>query len=237
MATTSELEFLLVSEDYTTFSAVSGGIKKSSGRCDFVPTTDAARGYLGRRKIDGIFVDLEVAGALELIRAIRKGSSNSRAAIFAIMPTDKASTATLNAGANFLLRKPVHADAVTLHLTTSKDLMLRERRRYFRHAVNLAVTLKHGEVEQRARMTDLSEGGMAIHATKVLTNSAIVEFAFDLNFGPMVSGRGQVAWTNSEGIAGIQFHNFHGEGKKQLEIWLKARERLSPEHIETPTPH
>jgi DNA-binding response OmpR family regulator len=236
MAASSKLEFLLVSEDYTTFSAVSGGIKKSGGRCDFVPTTDAARAYLVRRNIDGIFVDLEVPGAQELIRAIRKGSSNSRAAVFAIMLTDKASTATLNAGANFLLRKPVQADGVALHIMTAKDLMLRERRRYFRHAVNLPVTVKHGEIQRHARMTDLSEGGMAIHTAETLTNSSLVEFAFDLNFGPMLSGRGQVAWTNAGGMAGIQFHNFHGEGRKQLEIWLTARERLSPEHIETPTP-
>src|SRR2546429_5543742 len=50
----------------------------------------------------------------------------------------------------------------------SKELLLREQRRYFRHPVNLPVTLKAGEAEQQARMTNLSGGGMAVRTVKPL---------------------------------------------------------------------
>jgi len=46
-----------------------------------------------------------------------------------------------------------------LHITIAKELLLREQRRYFRHAVNLGVVLKEGQTEQNARMTNLSEKG------------------------------------------------------------------------------
>ncbi|MGC0771770.1 MAG: hypothetical protein WB543_02465 [Candidatus Acidiferrum sp.] len=109
MSALSELEFLLVSNDYATLTAVSGGVKKYEAKFGLVPTSEAAREYLERKKIDGVFVDLQVPGALELIEAIRKGPSNAKAAIFACVQTARETTGALNAGANFVLRAPLSA--------------------------------------------------------------------------------------------------------------------------------
>lgn len=222
-----ELEFVLVSGDYATMNAVSGGVKKYGAKFILVPTAEAGRDCLNRRPIDGVFVDLEVSGALGLMEAIRKGSSNSKATIFACVTDAKEYTHALSAGANFLLRKPLNEDSVALHITIAKELLERERRRYFRHAVNLPVILKDGAVEQHGRMTNLSEGGLAVRTAKTLRHSAVVDFAFDLSLGTNISGRGQVAWINSEGLAGIVLQIFHGKGKEHLEAWLTAQEQLA----------
>ena len=136
-------------------------------------------------------------------------------------------TDALSAGANFLLRKPLNEDSIALHITIAKELLERERRRYFRHAVNLPVILNDGEMEQHARMTNLSEGGMAVRTAKALKHTSITDFAFDLPAGASVGGRGQVAWTNTEGMAGIILQNFHGTGREHLEVWLRAPEQLA----------
>jgi len=220
------LEFVLVSNDYATMNAVSKGVEKYGGKFVLVPEADAARDYLSRRKTDGVFVDLEVAGALALIESIRQGTSNSKVVIFACARSSKEYTSTLNAGANFLLRKPVSLDSVALHITISKELLERERRRYFRHPVNLPIVLKEGEFEQRARMTNLSEGGMAVHTVKPLRHSAAVDFSFDLPMGVSIKGKGRVAWINAQGMAGIVAESFDGKAKEHLEGWLAAREQL-----------
>src|SRR5713101_3732356 len=106
MSPLSELEFVLVSSDYATMNAVSGGVKKHGAKFILVPTAEAARDCLNRRKIDGVFVDLEVPGALAVIEGIRKGASNDKAVIFACLADAKDNTPALSAGANFLLRKP-----------------------------------------------------------------------------------------------------------------------------------
>jgi ActR/RegA family two-component response regulator len=222
-----ELEFVLVSSDYATMSAVSGGVKKYGAKFSLVPTAETGRDCLNRRKIDGVFVDLEVAGALGLIEAIRKGTSNNKAVIFACVTDAKEYTQALSAGANFLLRKPLQEDGVALHITIAKELLERERRRYFRHAVNLQLILKEGEAEQHARMSNLSEGGMAVRTAKALRHSAVVDFAFELPTGASVSGKGQVAWINTEGMAGIIAQTFHGKGREHLEAWLAAQEQLA----------
>jgi len=42
-----------------------------------------------------------------------------------------------------------------------------------------------------------------------------------------VKGKGQVAWINTEGMAGIILQTFHANGKERLEAWLTAQEHLS----------
>lgn len=226
-----ELEFVLLSNDYATMTAVSGGVKKCGAKFSLVPSAKAARDCFSRRKVDGIFVDTTVTGALELIEGIRKGTSNCKAVIFACIRSMNESTATLNAGANFLLRQPLNADNVALHINSSKELLESERRRYFRHAVNLPVTLSDGKVEYRARMTDLSENGMAIQTVKPLKVSSMVEFTFELSFGGCVSGKGRVAWTNTQGAAGIFLQMIRGSGREHLEAWLESRERLEAKTV------
>lgn len=220
------LEFVLVSSDYALMQAVSKAVKKYGAKFVLVPTAHEARECLDRRKIDGIFVDMEVPGALGLVESTRKGTSNSKAVIFACLVNAKESTQILAVGANFLLRKPLTEDAVTMHITISKELLLREQRRYFRHAVNLSVTLQEGALEQQARITNLSGGGMAVRSAKPLKHGAAMDFTFELSLGVRISGRGQVAWMNSEGMAGIMLQTLRGKGGEQLDAWLAARENL-----------
>jgi CheY-like chemotaxis protein len=220
------LEFVLVSSDYATMQVVSKAVKKFGAKFVLVPTAHEARELLKRRKIDGVFVDMEVPGALGLIESTRKGTSNSKAVLFACLANTKESTQILAVGANFLLRKPVTEEGVMMHITISKELLVREQRRYFRHPVNLPVTLKEGEVEQQARITNLSGGGMAVRTVKPLKHGAVLDFTFELSLGVRISARGQVAWVNSEGMAGIMLQTLRGKGTDHLDAWLAARELL-----------
>jgi len=176
--------------------------------------------------IDGVFVDLEVAGALGVMESIRKGTSNAKVVIFACVVHAREYTDALGAGANFLLRKPLNEDSIALHITIAKELLERERRRYFRHAASVPVILKEGEVEQHARMTNLSEGGMAVRTARALKHNALIDFDIDLPARASVTGRGQVAWTNTEGMAGVILQNFRGTGRENLEAWLRIQEQL-----------
>jgi CheY-like chemotaxis protein len=234
MSPPMELEFVLVSGDYATMNTVASGVKKYGGKFVLVPEAEAARDYLTRRKTDALFVDLDVPGAIPLIESIRKGTSNNKVVIFACGMSSKDHTSTLNAGANFLLRKPLTVDAVFLHITIAKELLERERRRYFRHPVNLPVILKDEGSEQRARITNLSEGGMAVHTVKPLRRTGFVDFVFELPLGVSIHGKGQVAWINAEGMAGIAVQKLDGSGKEYLESWLLAQEELGPK--KTPQP-
>jgi CheY-like chemotaxis protein len=231
MSSLRTLEFVLMSNDYSTFTTVSAGVKKFGAALTLVPNSEFARNCLARRKIDAVFVDHQVPGALEFIDSIRKGTSNSKVVIFACIVDSSFSTAAVSAGANVVVKKPITAEGVTMHITLAKELMMSERRRYFRHPVNLHVLLKDEESQQHAKITDLSEGGMAVRTARPLKHSSLVEFAFDLSFATNLTGKGQVAWTNTEGGAGISIRFFYGTGQVQLKAWLDAREQIARKNI------
>ncbi|PYT99277.1 MAG: hypothetical protein DMG38_12395 [Acidobacteria bacterium] len=131
------------------------------------------------------------------------------------------------------MRKPLTEDAVMMHIAISKELLVREQRRYFRHPVNLPLPLKEGEFEQQARITNLSGGGMAVRTAKPLKHGAVLDLTFELSMGLRISARGQVAWVNPEGMAEITLQTLRGKGSEQLDTWLAAREKL---HLEGKPP-
>lgn len=232
MKARTPLEFLLVSNDFKTLTAVTEGLKQFGGSLGFVPTCDSAQRYVERHKLDGVFIDVDVPGALELIQAIRQGSSNRLVVIFACVTDAKESAATLVPGANIFLQKPLTTESVVSHANGAQEMMARERRRYFRQPLSLSVSLKSEEGEQWARMTNLGEGGMALHIVNRLAHSSVVEFGFELPFGQPITGKGMVAWANSEGLIGIKFQLLRGKGHDAIQDWLENRQRISIEPVE-----
>ena len=104
MASTTVLEFLLISNNYETLTAVAGGLRQIGASFDFAPTSEAGREYIGRRKLDGIIVDLDVPGAEDLILSVRQGISNRSVVVFACLPSGNKSPVAVVAGATFFSR-------------------------------------------------------------------------------------------------------------------------------------
>jgi response regulator RpfG family c-di-GMP phosphodiesterase len=223
MTSSTTLEFLLVSENYQTLTAVSQAIKQIGASLGFAPAADSAHEYLQRRKVDGIFVDMEVSGAENLIASIRQGMSNRHAVVFACVPSPTASPVVFVTGATFLLQKPLTMESVAANLNAAQEMMAREKRQYFRLPVNLPVFLMADGVEQRAMMTNLSEGGMALRLVKPLAHRSIVEFTFELSSGATIRGKGLTAWANNDGMIGLKFQFLRGDGASRLQEWLNAR--------------
>jgi hypothetical protein len=193
-------------------------------------TSDAGCDYVGRRKIDAIFLDLEIPDWQQVLEGLRLGTPNRFCVAFACTGNRLAGKEARNRGVHAILQKPLSVEDVVSHLKSSHDLMVRERRRYFRHQVYLPLTLTVNGAEQHALITNLSEGGMAVRVTHALECSSLVDFSFQLRAGPTVSGRGNVAWHDSEGLVGIGFQFFRDNGEDSLLAWIRRQEQLNPEH-------
>ena len=224
MATTTALEFLLISNNYETLTAVAGGLQQIGASFDFAPTSEAGRDYIGRRKLDGIIVDLDVPGAEDLILSVRQGISNRSVVVFACLPSGNKSPVAVVAGATFLLPQPLTPESVASQVLAARSSMLQERRRFFRYPLSLPVQLTLNGVEQRSMMTNLSEGGMAVYIVKPVEHPRMIEFAFELPSGDSISGKGSIAWANNEGMLGIKFQFLRGKGEEILQKWLWERQ-------------
>lgn len=222
------LEFLLVSANYQTVTAVAAGLEQVGARCNFAPTREAGQDYVGRRRVDGVIVDLDVPGAQDLILAIRQGPSNRGVVVFACPPSGNASPVALVAGASYLLARPLTPESVAAHVSAAQSSMIQEKRRFFRYSLRMPVHLTSNGREQRAMMTSLGEGGMAAHAVEHIDRPQMVEFAFDLPAAGSVAGKGSVVWANDEGMHGIKFLFLREPGEKALKDWIGQRQGESP---------
>ena len=223
---TTTIEFLLISSNHETLTAVRNALKQFPAHLNFVPSPDLARDFLARRKTEGIFVDLGVFETQELIHWIRADKLNRPGVIFACLSNARGSTATLLTGADFLLHKPLTVDGVASFISSALGKMNRERRRHYRHPVNLPATLIIGGIEEQVRLTDLGEGGMAFQIAKPPALSMVIEFSFELIAGQQVTGRGAIAWANGTGRAGVKFQSLHGKGEEQLQEWLLNQQEV-----------
>jgi len=219
----SRLEFLVTCIDIAVYKTITSAIQRIQGAVNYTSTTATARAYIARRKIDGIFLDMALEGSAELVQTIRRGSSNRYAVIFACAGSSEDASKLLSSGVNFVLYKPLLADAVNQSLNTAAHMMEAERKRYLRHQLMVPVVIKRRDNEQKAITANISRGGMAIRCNDTYEPGAAVQFAFDLPVGE-VSGRGEVAWSSAQGFMGIKFFLLGDREKKSLSTWLDQRE-------------
>jgi CheY-like chemotaxis protein len=230
MPLSSEMHLLLVSNDYATLKAIRTAAAQLGADLACMATSEAGCDYVGRRKIDGIILDLELPAWELVLEALRLGTSNHFAVAFACTGNRLVGKEARARGAHVVLQKPLRVDDFVSNVQSARDLMIQERRRYFRHQVYLPLTLTVNGAAQHALITNLSEGGMAVRVTQALECCSLVDFSFQLRAGPSISGRGNIAWRDSEGMVGIGFQFLRDGGKDALLEWIRHQERLTMEH-------
>lgn len=212
-------EFLVIGSDIAAYKTITRTLTKTNPVVDYTSGIATARAFIERRKIDGIFLDMELAGSLELIRTIRKGGSNRFAVIFACAPPGHDVGSLLTAGVNFVLYKPLLANAVLDALESASPMILIERERYLRYQLTVPVKLRLREEEQHATTANVSRGGMAVRCQRVYEPGSPIHFDFEVP-GGKINGQGEVAWANRDGFMGIKFFLLGDQNKQALSSWL-----------------
>jgi c-di-GMP-binding flagellar brake protein YcgR len=100
--------------------------------------------------------------------------------------------------------------------------MTRERRRYFRHPVEISATVVFGQgKELKTATSNISEGGMAIRCRGELPKGGIVKIVFTLPGSDIsMEPKAEVAWADGAGRAGIRFTEMPDSSRQQLDHWL-----------------
>jgi CheY-like chemotaxis protein len=215
-----DLEFLVVCRNSPVFQTVAAAIHEIKGRLHCVPGAATARDYAAWRKLDGIVIDMNLPGSLDLLRRLRSRSSNRSSAVFACAGSSSESQQAIGAGANFVLHQPLLPGKMALALTAAADIMMAEKRRHHRFPLMIPVGLKMKEREVESTMSNLSEAGMAIWSLYYRAPGSLIQFAFELPTGSIIRGEGEVAWTNADGLAGIQFRDLPAPSNIHLADWI-----------------
>jgi DNA-binding response OmpR family regulator len=220
------LESLLISGDAALLGVLRPTLEKLSVDVAVCAGSEAGSELLGKRKFDAVIVDCDdMQGGIDILTDLHKTHSNASSVAFAVLNGNTTTQEAFRLGANFVLQKPLTPLNATRCFNAALNFMLRERRRYFRHPVEMPVRINIPEGgELNATATDLSEGGMAIEIAAKLPREVIANLQFTLpGSHTSLELRGNIAWANSSGKAGIRFVEVPQSSQYQLEKWLTDR--------------
>jgi DNA-binding response OmpR family regulator len=217
------LESLLLSRDTEVFRILRPTLEKLSIEVEICQDARKASEVLIADKFDAVIVDCDdLPGGAEVLEGLRATPSNKSSVTFAIVNGKRTTTQqAFGMGVNFVLHKPLSVLNVSRCFHAALGFMLRERRRYFRHAVKMPVTIALGEKQIKASATNLSEGGIALLLHQALPKNAIARLQFTLP-GTTISldVDAEVAWADLKGAVGLRFPKLPAHTQEQLEGWL-----------------
>src|SRR5712671_7961642 len=176
------LESLLISQDAALLGVLRPTLEKLSVSVEVCSAIQTGTEMLRKRKFDAVIVDCDdLPGGVELLTALRNTQSNGSSVAFAVLNGATTTQKAFQIGANFVLQKPLTPLNANRCFNAALNFMVRERRRYFRHPVEmpLSITLSGGQ-ELAATATNLSEGGMAIRLLGKLHKDARAQVRFTL---------------------------------------------------------
>jgi DNA-binding response OmpR family regulator len=222
------LDSLLISGDAALLGVLRPALENISVDVEVCAEFKPGNDLLAKRKYDAIIIDCDdLPDGVDLLRAIRQTQSNARSVAFAVVNGKTTTQQAFQFGANFVLQKPLTPIHATRCLNAALNFMVREQRRYYRHPaeIPLRIALAHHQ-ELTATTTNVSEGGMAIRLIGKLFQGTQAQFRFTLP-GANISLelKGQVAWADGTGHAGIRFLEVPQSSQYQLEKWLTDRLR------------
>jgi CheY-like chemotaxis protein len=220
------LECLLVSRDQEVVRVLRPALEKLSINLEVCSGARSGREILSSEKFDAVVVDCDdLQGGMEVLKDLRKQPSNKNSVTFAILNGKTTTRQTFEIGTNFVLQKPIQPVNALRCFSAALGLMTRERRRYYRHPVDMPTTIIFADgPDLKVTATNLSEGGMAVQFHGKLPKAPIAKVQFTLpGTRTSMEPRADIAWADGSGHAGIRFVEVPQTSREQMDRWLTAQ--------------
>ncbi|HTK95635.1 MAG TPA: PilZ domain-containing protein, partial [Terriglobales bacterium] len=227
-----QLSALVCSKDQRTIKVLQVLLGEMSIGMELCATRDEAARHLVSRRFDGVFVDAGVESSGELLLDITQAPGGQRAVPFAILEGATSVKEAFSLGAGFILYKPLSIEKTKNSLRAAHGLMMRERRRHFRHTLeDVIATLRFaGAPETNAEILDLSEGGMALRLLEYMERRGDLRASFRLpGHDQALEVEGEITWADDHGRIGVHFTAVPQPVRAALESWLSERGRTAAE--------
>jgi diguanylate cyclase (GGDEF)-like protein/PAS domain S-box-containing protein len=225
---------LLVSADPATIQQFSLALRELSISPDACQDAASAALLLKRRKFDAIIVDLQLGKQSGLILdEVHLSASNRTAVSFGIGNNDAEATAAFRKKSQFVFERPISPQSIHKTLKPAYGLILRERRRYFRCPVSVAVIIRSERMQEVwCNSVNISGGGMALSTQVPFLPGENVRIQFTLpDHEVPLSAESTICWSKT-GNFGVRFASISDEQKSVLQVWLSQKlEETLPEGV------
>ncbi len=180
-----------------------------------------------RQKLDGIFVDAHMPhmDGPELVRHIRKSTSNSSVPIVMLTGYDDVETmrAGFRAGITFFLAKPPQMTALAGVLKPLHGAMLREKRSYIRLPLRTIVNCRTEKTQFTSASLNIGEGGMLLEQSSGLEVGEELELRFSVpGQQEMLNPRAKVVRKEGAARIAVQFIDLSPEGRRGIQDYISG---------------
>jgi DNA-binding response OmpR family regulator len=222
-----DLNCLLLTSDATLLEVFRTGFSATSVELEMLADAASAIELSARRHLDGFVIDCDdVPEATDVLTEIRGSRSNKTSVVVAVLNGTTSVSTAVDAGANFVLGKPLQDKQVRSVLDLALPRMEREHRRYFRHKVELPVELScyTGEIFA-GKMMNVSADGLAL----IHFGPAAVEGVVTVKFGlpsaepQTFQAKAEVVWNDASAM-GLRFLRMEPGSRSCFEAWLDSLE-------------
>ena len=205
---------MVVSRDFQEVSVLEcilGGLQIT---CDVESHPERAQAKLAKSKVDALIVDCDLSGT-SVVCAEHPLASPP-------MSGPRQRHAIDSTGALFSFEKPISVEQAVRTLSAARNLILDGRLRYHRQSIDVPVSLLCGpQKKMQAELLNLSQGGIGVRVDRDLDVRQPLQLSFKLpGTRYTVKARGEIAWTDQQGNAGIRFLDLPDRLQRSLQIWL-----------------
>lgn len=217
-----ELECLVLSRDWQELGLLECILASLHLGAHIETDAQRARTKIRQSKMDAVVVDCDLRGSEDFLEHLRKtkGVDSLPLVLLSASPDQHNLFAS---GATFYFAKPLSVEQTVRTFSAARNLMLESRLRYHRQPVNATVSIRLPRRKPlNAELRNLSCGGIGVHASQVLEACGPLELRFDLPDGEcVIQARGELAWRDATGHAGIRFLEVPEMLERRIERWLE----------------
>jgi DNA-binding NarL/FixJ family response regulator len=216
------LSSMVVSRDWQEVSVLEcilGGLQID---CDVESHPERALAKLAKSKVDALIVDCDLSGTDRFLRDLQRDSHFPLSVPLVVMSGPRQRHEIDATGALFSFEKPISVEQAVRTLSAARNLILDGRLRYHRQALDVPVSLLCGpQKRMHAELLNLSQGGIGVHLDRDLDVRQPIQISFKLpGTRYTVRAKGEIAWTDQQGNAGIRFLDIPVRLQRGLQLWL-----------------
>ncbi|HZQ19940.1 MAG TPA: hypothetical protein VFA90_14580 [Terriglobales bacterium] len=169
-----------------------------------------------------LIIDFDMLDAVSVATMARTLPSKRRPVLFGMIGASTPVGNVFQAGANFVLYKPLDLSQVLHSLRAARGFMNEDRRMAERQKGEALAYLQFPTGIIPALVLDVTEQGLSLQAAEALTPLQGIPLRFLLPYSSqVVHAIGDFIWADDSGRAGLFFSNMPLACRRDLQTWLK----------------
>lgn len=217
------MEYLVITHDPLIEEVFRRVLADMDATVEFRGDVKSGLAALEERRFDVVAIDCDdLYQGTGLLRAAHASRPNKSSVVLAITNGETSAADAVDMGAQFVAAKPLPPDRARFELRRAAQSLAGGQRRK-RYPVRLPVFLSFGQVlDRRAEAFNVSLGGVGLRVGDPMEEDEIVHVRFRLpEEATSIQARGEIAWSDRQGNAGIRFTSMSEAALAALTHWLQ----------------